>query len=244
MKDTKTTSQKSIENIIMQRNKLTEKDQIEAGLIDNEGKQIKIIQNDKKGRPSQYDPQTHPYQAYTMIAQMGSTLPEISAVFSISETTIQNWMRTYPEFAQAVKAGRDLFTSARIEQSLIKRALGYTYDEVTVKQTSYKKFDKETGDTIIIPVEERTVTTKSVAPDVAAIIFYLKNRKPDRWKDKQEIINVTEKRGQITESLKNLPVTELNRIRRVMKNALTNDSVKLQSPIEPEFEQIAKAENE
>ena len=58
----------------------------------------------------------------------------------------------------------------QVENALLKRALGYEYDEIT---TEYGKEIKR--------------VTKQVVPDVTAQIFWLKNRKPDQWRDKQQI---------------------------------------------------------
>ena len=62
---------------------------------------------------------------------------------------------------------------ARVESALYKRAIGYEYTETS----------KEVGPD---GVKIKT-TTKQVAPDVTAQIYWLKNRRPDRWKDKQDI---------------------------------------------------------
>lgn len=53
---------------------------------------------------------------------------------------------------------------------MLKRALGYKYDEVTI----------EYG------IETKRVT-KEVVPDVKAQIFWLKNRKPAIWRDKKDV---------------------------------------------------------
>lgn len=64
----------------------------------------------------------------------------------------------------------------KVENALLKRALGYTYTEV-------KKEDTVNGTAKV------TVTEKTMPPDVAAIIFWLKNRKPEVWR---EIITETQ----------------------------------------------------
>ena len=56
----------------------------------------------------------------------------------------------------------------------MKRALGYEYEEVKEKY--------ENGFCV-----ERTITKKEVVPDTTAQIFWLKNRKPDEWRDKQTV---------------------------------------------------------
>ena len=63
----------------------------------------------------------------------------------------------------------------QVENALLKRALGYQYDEITY----------EDGEKI-------KRVTKQVAPDTTAQIFWLKNRRPSKWKDKQEESNSDE----------------------------------------------------
>ena len=60
-----------------------------------------------------------------------------------------------------------------MENALLRRALGYEYNEVKEKY-EYGK------------ITERTVTKKEVVPDVTAQIFWLKNRKPEKRRDKPE----------------------------------------------------------
>ncbi len=56
-----------------------------------------------------------------------------------------------------------------VERALLKRALGYDYVETRTEETD-KGFKK-------------TETTKHVPPDTKAAVFWLKNRRPDRWSD-------------------------------------------------------------
>ena len=62
---------------------------------------------------------------------------------------------------------------ARVESALYKRAIGYEYTETS----------KEVG---LDGVKIKT-TVKQVAPDVTAQIYWLNNRRPDRWRNKQDI---------------------------------------------------------
>lgn len=60
-----------------------------------------------------------------------------------------------------------------VEDSLLKKALGYDYEETRTE------FSDKTG--------EKTVTTSHhVSPDVRALTFWLKNRCPNRWQDKPQ----------------------------------------------------------
>ena len=63
-----------------------------------------------------------------------------------------------------------------VENMLLKRARGYEYDEVTEEY--------EMG--ILV---KRKVTRKMVVPDTSAQIFWLKNRQPDKWRDRREVDN-------------------------------------------------------
>ena len=63
-----------------------------------------------------------------------------------------------------------------VENMLLKRARGYEYDEVTEEY--------EMG--ILV---KRKVTHKMVVPDTSAQIFWLKNRQPDKWRDRREVDN-------------------------------------------------------
>mgnify|MGYP006311803415 CR=1 FL=1 len=77
------------------------------------------------------------------------------------------------EFAEALKKGKQV-VDAKVEKSLLKRALGYEFEEVkvTVNESGQKKVEK---------------TKKQIKPDTTAQIFWLKNRLPDKWRDKHEI---------------------------------------------------------
>jgi len=66
----------------------------------------------------------------------------------------------------------------QVEQKLLKRAMGFKIKEVI------KEVDRNTK-----TLEVSRITTKEVLPDVTAQIFWLKNRRPQVWRDKQEIEN-------------------------------------------------------
>ena len=87
----------------------------------------------------------------------------------------------------ALKKGKEV-VDLQVENALLKRALGYEYEEVKEKY--------ELGD-----LTERTVTKKQVIPDTTAQIFWLKNRKPEKWRDKQEVEDNTAL-GKLDEILK------------------------------------------
>lgn len=102
-------------------------------------------------------------------ARDGLTDEQIAQNVGIAPSTLYVWKNRYPELSEALKRGKEVI-DRQVENALLKRALGYKYDEVT----------HEFG-------EETKRVTKEVHPDTTAQIFWLKNRKPVEWRDKQQI---------------------------------------------------------
>lgn len=67
-----------------------------------------------------------------------------------------------------------------VEEALLRRALGFRQQEIH----SEDLVDKKTGE--ILESAKRRVVTKEIPPDVRALLFWLKNRKPERWKDRND----------------------------------------------------------
>lgn len=110
-------------------------------------------------------------------ARDGLTDEQIAEKMGIAVATLYNWKNDYLEILEALKKGKEV-VDRQVESALFKRAIGYEYDEVKEKY--------ECG-----VLTERTVTKKMVVPDTTAQIFWLKNRKPEQWRDKQEIQDTT-----------------------------------------------------
>lgn len=103
-------------------------------------------------------------------ARDGLTDEQIAKNIGISRSTLNVWKDRYSDISDALKKGKDVI-DRQVENALLKRALGYEYEEVK------EKFEDDV-------ITERTVTKKEVVPDTTAQIFWLKNRKPDKWRDK------------------------------------------------------------
>lgn len=111
-------------------------------------------------------------------AREGLTDEQIAKNMGIAAQTLYDWKKKFPEISESLKESKEV-VDAMVENALLKRALGYEYDEITEEP----RFDKKTGKM------EMTVTKKvrkKVLPDTTAQIFWLKNRKPDLWRDKPE----------------------------------------------------------
>jgi len=119
------------------------------------------------GRPSSYKPE-YAEQAYKLCL-LGATDDELADFFGVSGTTIDNWKTAHPQFIGALKDGKQL-ADANVAQSLYHRALGYSHPEDDIRVAD--------GAIVITP------TVKHYPPDSTACIFWLKNRKTAKWRDR------------------------------------------------------------
>lgn len=112
-------------------------------------------------------------------ARDGLTDEQIAQNIGIVPSTLYAWINRYSEISEALKRGKEV-VDRQVENALLKRALGYQYDEVTHE----RDFNEETGEVELMPTK---IVRKEVAPDTTAQIFWLKNRKPEQWRDRQDI---------------------------------------------------------
>ena len=152
-------------DVVAQTMKLQEVEELFNNLITE-----KIVS--KTGRPSDYRIEYN--EQVEKLCLLGATDIEIANFFNVDERTIQRWRLDFPEFCRSVKKGKELADS-RVAESLFNRALGYKHEE--------DKIFNDQGSPLIVP------TIKHYPPDTTAAIFWLKNRQPSKWRDKQEIDN-------------------------------------------------------
>lgn len=137
----------------------------------------------KRGRPSEFKPE-YIHQAFAL-ALLGITDKEMAGVFQVSEVTLNAWKKAHPEFLKSLKDGR-AGADAKVTHSLFHRALGYTHPAV--------KIFNDDGEPLEVPYEEH------YPPDPVACIFWLKNRRPDLWRDRPDtVINVQQ--NQVTTTI-------------------------------------------
>ena len=113
-------------------------------------------------------------------ARDGLTDLQIAGKMGITTQTFYDWQRRFPSFSDAIKKGKAP-VDIQVENALLKRALGYIATE-TIEEV-YQAGQGE--DKRILSSHIRKIT-KEVPPDVGAIVFWLKNRRPGRWRDKIE----------------------------------------------------------
>ena len=123
-------------------------------------------QKPKMGRPSLY--KTEYAQQAEKLCALGATERELADFFGISMAGFTKWKTLHPDLVASLKIGRTS-SDERVERRLYNRAVGYTYDD--------EKIFCFQGQIIKEPIKVH------VAPDTTAQIFWLKNRRPDAWRD-------------------------------------------------------------
>lgn len=137
----------------------------------------------KAGRKSKYQP-SFPRLAYRHCL-LGATNQDLAKLFGVSDVTIDNWLKDKPRFLGAVKRGRT-DADARVAKSLYRRAIGYSHKAVKIMAVAIG--DNQGSRIEQVPYVER------YAPDTGAAMAWLKNRQPDRWRDKREV-EITDSRA-------------------------------------------------
>lgn len=124
-------------------------------------------------------------------ARDGLTDKQIAKNAGIAESTLRLWKTQHREIFDALKRGKDV-PDREVENALFKSAIGYTktvrkpvkvrtviYDPTTGKKTQEREEWKAVEEDVHVP------------PQVTAQIFWLKNRKPEQWRDRQEYTDTT-----------------------------------------------------
>lgn len=130
-----------------------------------------------RGRPTAYR-EEYAKQAFNLCL-LGATNQDLARAFGVSDSSIDKWLAEKAEFSSAVKAGREE-ADAKVASRLFSRACGYEHQAVKIVA------DAKTGAEHIVPYTER------YPPDTAAAIFWLKNRRPELWREKHEIAHTGE----------------------------------------------------
>ena len=149
----------------------------------------------------------------------GYTYQDIANRIGISGSTLTAWRKTYPEIHEALRKGREII-DYKVENALLKSALGYKTKEVKVTTTI--KFGK-----VVETIKE--VTDKEQAPNVSAIQCWLYNRLPQKWKNMNSKSNILEDIDEDT----SIRVT----VRRASQKAKQDISDNKENDIDTEWEE-------
>ena len=126
----------------------------------------------KRGRPSEYSVEMA--ERAFAAAQGGATDLEIIEALGIGQTTFYRWRHEHPQFREATELGKEA-ADERVERSLYQRALGYSHQAVKIFMPAGAEN----------PIY--AAYTEHYPPDTAAASLWLRNRQPEKWRDKQEV---------------------------------------------------------
>lgn len=122
------------------------------------------------GRPSKFKPEF--CEQARKLCRLGATDQEIADFFLVHVATLQRWKLDFPEFCDALKEAK-AEADSRVEESLFHRAVGYEQESVKIFMPAGAKAP------VYAPYREK------FPPDTTAAIFWLKNRRPEQWRDVQ-----------------------------------------------------------
>jgi len=126
-----------------------------------------------EGKPTVYNPHHHP-QKVEALAKCGLTDKEISIALDITEQDLNLWKHEHSEFLESLKKGKAYYDDDDVVKALRHRAIGYEHPEDKI-------FLGPGGDPVIVP------TIRHYPPDTAAAFIWLKNRQPEKWRDRREV---------------------------------------------------------
>lgn len=125
------------------------------------------------GRPSKYKSTVPNIKQIEKMAERFATNEDFEEILGIGHATFERWLEAHEEFRTAIKRGKAK-ADREVEKSLYRRANGFEHP-------AEKIFLDKDGEIV------RAKYTEKYAPDTGAAAFWLKNRNPDRWREKQTI---------------------------------------------------------
>jgi hypothetical protein len=124
-------------------------------------------------------------------ARDGLTDEQMANNIGINIATLYEWKKKYAEISEALKKGKEV-VDTEVENALLQKALGMTktiQKPIKVREVKYDNGKRVSEKEHIEYADEEVF----IPPDTTAQIFWLKNRRPDKWRDKQKEDNNTDK---------------------------------------------------
>lgn len=116
------------------------------------------------GRPTKYRPEFA--ERALRLCFLGLTDEELARQFGIHRDNLHEWTRRFPEFHDAITRGR-VQADAHVAAALYKRACGYDIERTKLTKAG-----------------EVVTFTEHIPADFNAMSLWLRNRQPERWREK------------------------------------------------------------
>lgn len=136
------------------------------------------------GRPTKYRKEYNE-QAYELCL-LGLTDKQLAEHFEVNVDTIHEWKKAHPEFSDSLNRGK-LLADGKVAAALYKRAIGFSYEELTFEKIDNKVTLEATttGEIKTNDAYKKKIVTKMVVPDAGAAALWLKNRQRELWRDNE-----------------------------------------------------------
>lgn len=134
-------------------------------------KPIKASEEKKAGRPTLYK-EIYAKQGYRLCL-LGADNQKLADFFEVAPSTISEWLVKKRAFSEAIKAGREV-ADAKVADALFNRAVGYKHKATKMQLDRNGKWQTKEY-------------TEIYPPDPTSALFWLKNRQPDKWREKLDI---------------------------------------------------------
>jgi len=135
----------------------------------------KRVKGEDEGRPTKYQEEYN--EQARKLCLLGATDKDLADFFNVNADTIYEWKKVHEKFSESISQGK-IIADMEVADALYKG----TKDRIVVEQQAFKiKVGQYEEQIEVVDVE------KVIPADFRNQQFWLKNRSPKNWRDKQEI---------------------------------------------------------
>jgi transposase-like protein len=109
----------------------------------------------------------------------GATVEDLTRIIGCGKTVFHKIKKEFSEFSELLKESKEE-ADLKVENALFKRACGFEYEETT----NEVRLNQDGSAGQIVSVKK---TKKIIPPDTGAAMAWLKNRQPEKWKDRHDL---------------------------------------------------------
>jgi transcriptional regulator with XRE-family HTH domain len=131
-----------------------------------------VVESVRTGRPTLYRPELA--ELARKLALLGLTESEMADALNVDVGTLSEWKARHREFREAIERG-GVQADAQMAERLYHRGLGYQHEAVKIFMPAGAEAP------VYAPYTQR------YPPDTQAASLWLRNRQPERWRDKREV---------------------------------------------------------